>query len=223
MTAVRLAPRPSISKRSNLKGTVRGSKGSPVTGDRGTGFTQTETDSLLGLLEELLPLCREEWYLVLLKHNERYLDNGRNVVYLKRKFASFHRQKKPTGDPLIPLDVPCAKCIRSKMTELADMGDGEDADSNVDEALPSSLNDAEPTNADVPSTVETVGESQVGSIGENGEADSEALGSAQPTPRPLVRKRNKKKPSRAAEEDGILSVLKLSFLQEQIQREQDRE
>lgn len=66
-----------------------------------------------------------------------YPKNGRNVDPLKRKFMSLHRPEPPTGDPMIPNDVLLAKRILQNMTERADRGNGEEAGSYVENAMPS--------------------------------------------------------------------------------------
>lgn len=64
----------------------------------------------------------------MLKHSERYPGLSRTFDRLRRKFASLHRRKIPDGDPAIPPDVERGKKIRYKMTERADIGDGEDSE-----------------------------------------------------------------------------------------------
>ncbi|KAG9404968.1 hypothetical protein AC1031_004066 [Aphanomyces cochlioides] len=95
---------------------------------RGSGFTKSEVESLLELLETYLPLCTTEWEAVLKKHEQRYPAQNRTVDSIRRKFANLYRAAIPTGDPLIPHEVRRAKTIRSKMNERADMGDGSEID-----------------------------------------------------------------------------------------------
>lgn len=51
---------------------------------------------------------------------------NRDVDSLRRKSASPHRKKTPTGYLLCPQSVRKAKTIRQKMTERENIGDGED-------------------------------------------------------------------------------------------------
>lgn len=102
---------------------------------RGSGFSQTEVDRLLHHVDCLKPLCREEWDGVLAAHTNEFPEENRTVDSLKRKFASLHRRKIPTGDPLCPDDVRRAKRIRYAMTERADVGDGAEATQIAEEVL----------------------------------------------------------------------------------------
>lgn len=77
-----LPPRPVIAKRK---------KSVAINGGRGNGFTQRKMDTLLDLLEENLPIWREEWEKVELLHAERFPEMERNADSLKRKFACLHR------------------------------------------------------------------------------------------------------------------------------------
>ena len=103
-------------------------KNSGQSGGRGSGFKRQEVDGLLELLDEHLPLAKEEWDHVLCLHAERYPDYNRTVDSLKRKFASLHRRKVPTGDPTISPDVEKAKRIRYSITERADIVEGNASD-----------------------------------------------------------------------------------------------
>lgn len=47
---------------------------------------------------------------------------------MRRKFSALCRAVPPTGDPSITQDVLKAEEIRKKMTERADLGDGEESD-----------------------------------------------------------------------------------------------
>lgn len=46
---------------------------------------------------------------------------NRTADGLPRKSASLHSKKNPTRDPLMPADVPWAKHIRNKITDIADI------------------------------------------------------------------------------------------------------
>lgn len=66
--------------------------GTQSSGRRGHGFSQQELYSLLELLEEMLPLARDEWEAVLRRHEERYPAQERTVESHKRKFSGLHRK-----------------------------------------------------------------------------------------------------------------------------------
>lgn len=91
-----------------------------TTGSRGSGFGQVEIDRI-GLIDRFIPLCKEEWDAVMVDHEKSFPQTSRTVDSLRRKFASIHRRKIPTGDPLIPADVKRAKKIRYRSTEKADL------------------------------------------------------------------------------------------------------
>ena len=73
----------------------------------------------------------DEWEMVVAEHSKNY--PGREVDSVKRKFATIHRRKAPSGDPNIPEYVRMAKelkeMIRDKAMinvadEIYDMEDG---------------------------------------------------------------------------------------------------
>lgn len=108
LTATNSLPRGHLSARKHIvrkKKKGGSSSGRTSTGTRGTRFSQQELDSLLELLDEQLPLCKEEWVAVLSRHEKRYPGLKRTVDSLKRTFAALHRKKMPTGDPIMPPDV----------------------------------------------------------------------------------------------------------------------
>ena len=76
-----------------------------MTAVRGSGFTSAETEAMLGTVERLLPLFLNEWKAVLAEHNKLFRDQMRNVDSLKRNFATSHRKKMPTEDPLMREEV----------------------------------------------------------------------------------------------------------------------
>lgn len=67
------------------------------------------------------------------KNGKQYCASIKKIVHqdisldgIKRKFATLHRKKIPTGDPLMPQEVRRAKHIRYKIVEGADLGEGND-------------------------------------------------------------------------------------------------
>jgi hypothetical protein len=182
---------------------------------RGSGFTQQEVDSLLELLDEKLPLAKDEWDYVASRHMDRYPNTERTVDSLKRKFASLHRKKIPTGDPLIPNDVKFAKRIRIKMTERADLGDGIDDDS-VNTFEDDDLEDESSTS--VTATTSTIGSVTPSTSGESG-ATSDACVVTAP-PRPLVLKRQKVE-TKSDSDTEFMNLFRMSILHEKERRDDE--
>jgi hypothetical protein len=92
---------------------------------RGRGFTIAEIDSLLEIIEEVLPIGPNDWDRVTERHITFYPGLGRTRESLRRKFASLYNHKKPTGDPTCPVYVRNAKRIFERIKEAMDMSDGE--------------------------------------------------------------------------------------------------
>ena len=188
---------------------------------RGSGFTSAETEAMLGTVEKLLPLCRDEWEAVLAEHNKLFRDQMRTVDSLKRKFATLHRKKMPTGDPLMPEEVRKAKHIRYKMTERADLGCG-DEESDLMTGIGNSSGDeiGETCSSREPSPLAVSTES---SYEVAPSVVAPAL-SATPTsllsPRPMIAKR-KDVSSQSFRVDDILNMMKMAMMQEQQRREDD--
>lgn len=184
-----------------------------VNAGRGSGFSRQEIDGMLELLEEYLPIARQEWDSVLRLHMQRYPELDRTVDSLKRKFSSLHRAKVPTGDPTIPPDVKRAKQIRYSMMERADIGEAEDSD-------------------DANCVLNLVNENSDESDGD-GRGDSDVGNSTRATvehletdptssfiPRPLVRKRAGKESSSTITSD-LIAMYKLHMMQDQARREEE--
>ena len=63
----------------------------------GLGYTDSELEALLDIIEEVLPQSPNEWEAVSWRHLENY--PGRTLDSIRRKFNSLANHKKPTGDP----------------------------------------------------------------------------------------------------------------------------
>jgi len=163
------------------------------------------------------------------KHEQRYRTNDRTIDSLKRKFASLYRKKMPTGDPAILPDVRSAKRIRSKMTDRADLGEGNEIEDTVNELFPDTAICAAKTFRTVLEleTEEDNGTENKDSAvneDENVSTDSQqnhtfsALRT--PLPRPLVRKTVYRGPERnqVQAEDDLLAVLKMNIVEEKLAR-----
>ena len=65
-------------------------------------YTWAETLHMLDILEDVLPVCMEEWKVVKARHAEAWSGTHRDVPSLKRKYNVLHRLQIPTGDPNMP-------------------------------------------------------------------------------------------------------------------------
>lgn len=221
----------------------RRSRNARAPGGRGSGFTQQETDNLLELLIEHLPLCRDEWETVLRLHRDRYPGVERSVDSIRRKFGALHRKRVPTGDPNIPPDVEKAKRVRQKKAERADSGDAEFTEDILQELIPdhssgsgiapifwtddetegagalTTVNEREEQGSeDARAFASTSADIEVEGT-QNNTAALPSLNSRGMSPRPLVRKRSSL-PGDVPKSgvDDILSLIKMSMLQDQTPR-----
>lgn len=95
-------------------------------------FLSRNLTAFLEILDDRLPLGRIELKYVLQQHDMRFPGQKRMVDSIKRKFASLHRCKIPTGDPVIPPDVERAKNTGHKISERSDIGEVEGgSDENI--------------------------------------------------------------------------------------------
>jgi hypothetical protein len=92
---------------------------------RGAGFSNREIDSLLDVIEGILPLGLDEWEAVERQHNSMYPNFGMTYDALRQKFAKLYLKKIPTGDPHCPPEVRRAKIINEEIMQKADLSDGE--------------------------------------------------------------------------------------------------
>lgn len=202
------------------------SKVKPGKSIRGSGFGQAEIHHLLGLLDEHLPLCKDEWDYVLREHHKMFPLHQRTVESLRRKFATLHRKKMPTGDPLMPADVRRAKHIRYRITERADMGVMDDKD---DEFLPAEdgINGVGVSNDGVESVPCSSGDASDDSpekiASPSGSVvlsdDTPTPSNSTVTPRPLTSRR----PARPKQDDDdIMALLKAQIVQDGVRREEER-
>ena len=103
---------------------------------RGLGYTDSELEALLDIVEEVLPRSPNEWEAISRRHIENF--PGRTQDSIRRKFNSLANHKKPTGDPNCPPTVRRAKRIFALIRERMDISDGED-DNESDEVAPAVL------------------------------------------------------------------------------------
>ena len=192
-----------------------------ITAVRENGFTSAETEAMIGTVEKLLPLCRDEWEAVLAEHNKLFRDQMKTVDSLKRKFATLHRKKMPTGDPLMPEEVRKAKHIRYKMTERADLGCG-DEESDLMTGIGNSSGDeiGETCSSREPSPLAVSTESSDEVAPSVVTPSLSATPTSLPLPRPLIAKR-KDVSSQSFRVDDILNMMKMNMMQEQQRREEE--
>ena len=95
---------------------------------RGVGYSHAELDSLLDVIEEILPLSSMDWDLVTRNHKTKYPDEDRKAESIKRKFQDLYRTKMGTGNPHIPPEVRRAKEIQKLREEKLNSSDCEGND-----------------------------------------------------------------------------------------------
>ena len=82
---------------------------------RDIGYSRSEVDKLLDIIEDELPYSGDDWDCVQGRHakaccnTNSEIENKCPVDNLKRKFSSLYNNKKPTGDPNCPPEVSHAK------------------------------------------------------------------------------------------------------------------
>lgn len=133
---------------------------------RGKSFTTSELESLLEIIEDILPVGPNEWEAVLARHVTRYPDMERTKESIKRKFSSLYNAKKPTGDPTCPPTVRSAKRIYNMIKEKMDFSDGESGfDEEEEEGNEEELDGNGSQVMETPSGDANVPNSNVGSSG----------------------------------------------------------
>jgi len=90
----------------------------------GLGYTDSELEALLDIIEEVLPRSPNEWEAISRHHIENY--PGHTQDSIRRKFNSLANHKKPTGNPNCPPAVCRAKHIFALIRDRMDISDGED-------------------------------------------------------------------------------------------------
>ena len=104
-------------------------KNSKATGQR---FTQAETNTLLDLITELMPMGHEGWENLREQFNEAHPKPGREAEGLKKRFATLWKKKTLTGDPHCQPEVRRAKRLKMDLYESNDMSDMEGTGNDVD-------------------------------------------------------------------------------------------
>jgi hypothetical protein len=85
-----------------------------------TNWTRAETDFLLSLLDQFIPLTTPDWEEVKAQFDKKYANKQRTAAALQRQFTNLHRMKEPTGNPGTPSPVLKAQTIKEMMDEKTD-------------------------------------------------------------------------------------------------------
>jgi hypothetical protein len=86
-------------------------------------FDNDELNSLLELIEKVLPTGSKFWDLVCELHKERYGFMNRNAVSIKKKFYKLANEKPGTGNPTISNITLKAKQIKEAINVKAGVTD----------------------------------------------------------------------------------------------------
>jgi hypothetical protein len=83
----------------------------PPKGKRGFKYTITEMESLLDVIEEVVPIGNPHWEQVWDKHNTCYPNKEQTAESLRCKFQKMAHKKMPTGDPNCPSHIYSANAF----------------------------------------------------------------------------------------------------------------
>ena len=112
-------------------------------------WSKAETDHLLSIIEDVLPISPADWEDIKVRHDAKFGIKQRTVSALQRKFTTLHRTKEPTGNPNIPSPVLSAKRIRNMIDKKCDgtrgsanssNEHGDDGDDDLSEILSNNHN-----------------------------------------------------------------------------------
>ena len=102
-------------------------------GKRGLKFSKAEMESLLDVIDDIVPIGNPEWERVWDRHASRYPRQERTAESLRRKFQQLVRTKMPTGDPNCPPHIRFAKRIFRKIVKATDGSDGESGNGDFED------------------------------------------------------------------------------------------
>ncbi|KAJ8561571.1 hypothetical protein ON010_g8111 [Phytophthora cinnamomi] len=173
------------------------------TATRGAGFSPAEVRDLLDLIDHYKPIGRDEWDTVTREHNANFPGVRRTTESLHRKFAKLYRTNMGTGNPHIPEEVERAIALAAAITNRVDIAQDDDIEDDANGLFDNDNVDDEGVE------VEDV----------HPEAETSA---GVPTARPLVLPRVQRAGTHDGDDD-LLTVARAKMLQEQHQREVDRE
>ena len=98
-----LTPKKANTKKASKKKPSKVNPGCRPKGKK--NYTRAETLNMLGILEDVLPVCMEEWKVIEARHAEAWSGTYRDVLLLNRKYNVFHRLQIPAGNPNMPDEV----------------------------------------------------------------------------------------------------------------------
>ncbi len=87
-------------------------------------FALSEIESLLEVVEAIIPIGNPDWDKILNKHASRYPTKDCTAKSLKRKFQELACTKIPTGDPNMPPHICKAKQIYYRIVQATDGSTG---------------------------------------------------------------------------------------------------
>ncbi len=103
----------------------------PPKGKRGFKFTIAEMESLLDVIEEIVPIGNPDWERVWDSHTTRYPKKERTAKSLRCKFQELACKKMPTSDPNCLPHIRSAKRIYKIIVKATDGSDGLSGDDNA--------------------------------------------------------------------------------------------
>ncbi len=108
---------------------------------RGFKFSLSKIESLLEVVEAIIPIGNPDWVKILNKHASCYPTKDCTAKSLKRKFQELAHTKIPTRDPNMPSHICKAKHIYYRIVQATDGStggseDGADHDNERDGSKP---------------------------------------------------------------------------------------
>jgi hypothetical protein len=157
---------------------------------------------MLDIVESVLPLGEKHWERIHEEYNQDgdALQPERTLDSLKRRFKKMYSEKKPTGDPTLPVNFRRAKQIRTMIEKRAGVQEIDDTDEEMEEANSESRKDDDR-------------EEQVGPINDNPEDIEKRYtqlinaGSTKSTPQPTPIKAGISRTGRTEEELREMNVI----------------
>ncbi|KIK76468.1 hypothetical protein PAXRUDRAFT_18188 [Paxillus rubicundulus Ve08.2h10] len=113
-------------------------------------YSVSDTNVLLNIIEDKLPIGQQGWLAVMTKFNKRTIELGRperKQTSLETNFKQLVKTTKPTGNGVCPPEIKCAHHIDSLINERVgtrDLGDSDFNDADDGRTGPSSDDDSLP-------------------------------------------------------------------------------
>ena len=90
-------------------------------------YNHDETMSLLRTLEDVLPVCGEEWEAAVQRHFNNYPVKNRDAASIKDKLFKLTKKKGGTGNPNMPEDVKLARQVYKQILLKTDLGTADES------------------------------------------------------------------------------------------------